>query len=212
MYQLIIILHVLFGLGIIGLVMMQQGKGADAGAAFGSGSSGGASGTVFGAQGAASFLSRATAVLAVLFFSSSLGLAIYHGQQGERTDIMDAPTKGVQQDMPFVKDAAPVAVPSIESQQAEIPVPQSDATVNKLVEKVLEAPVTKEAPEIIQQQQSFKEKTTESYEKVKASSIETGQVIQETTTEAVEQLQESSKKTVQTIEDSATSTIEKISE
>ena len=208
MYQLIIILHVLFGLSIIGLVMMQQGKGADAGAAFGSG--GGASGTVFGAQGAASFLSRATAVLAVLFFSSSLGLALYHGQQGERTDIMDTPVKGVQQDMPSVEGVAPV--PSIESQQAEIPTLQSDATVNKLVEEVLEAPITKEAPEVIQQQQSFQEKTTEAFEKAKASSIETGQAIKETTAETMEKTQESSKKTGQAIEDSATSIIEKLAE
>ena len=71
MYQVIIVIHVLLGLGIIGLILMQQGKGADAGAAFGTGSAG----SVFGAQGAASFLSRATAILATLFFITSLGLA-----------------------------------------------------------------------------------------------------------------------------------------
>ena len=71
MYQVIIVIHVLLGLGVIGLVMMQQGKGADAGASFGSGSAG----SVFGAQGAASFLSRATAILATSFFITSLGLA-----------------------------------------------------------------------------------------------------------------------------------------
>ena len=68
MYQVIIIGHVLVGLAVIGLVLMQHGKGADAGAAFGSGSSG----TVFGAQGSASFLSRTTAVLAAVFFTTSL--------------------------------------------------------------------------------------------------------------------------------------------
>jgi protein translocase SecG subunit len=56
MYQIIIIGHMVVGLAVIGLVLIQHGKGADAGAAFGSGSSG----TVFGAQGSASFLSRTT--------------------------------------------------------------------------------------------------------------------------------------------------------
>jgi preprotein translocase subunit SecG len=88
MYQVIIVVHVLLGLGVIGLVLMQQGKGADAGAAFGTGSSG----TVFGAQGAASFLSRSTAILATLFFTTSLGLAVLSGNQGGTTyDFMSAP-------------------------------------------------------------------------------------------------------------------------
>jgi len=87
MYQVIIIGHVLVGLAVIGLVLIQHGKGADAGAAFGSGSSG----TVFGAQGSASFLSRATGVLAAVFFSTSLGLAVLSGGAGSEIDLMDAP-------------------------------------------------------------------------------------------------------------------------
>ncbi len=67
----VLAVHVIVALGIIGLVLLQHGKGADAGAAFG----GGASGSVFGATGSANFLSRATAILAVIFFSTSLGLA-----------------------------------------------------------------------------------------------------------------------------------------
>jgi len=86
MYQVIIVVHVLLGLGVIGLILMQQGKGADAGAAFGSGSSG----SVFGAQGAASFLSRTTAILATLFFTTSLTLAVLSGQQSKTTDLMDS--------------------------------------------------------------------------------------------------------------------------
>jgi preprotein translocase subunit SecG len=66
-----LIVHVAAALGIIGLVLLQHGKGADVGAAFGSG----ASGSLFGATGSANFLSRTTAVLAVVFFFSSLGLA-----------------------------------------------------------------------------------------------------------------------------------------
>lgn len=87
MYQVIIVFHVLLGLGIIGLVLMQQGKGADAGAAFGSG----ASGSVFGAQGAASFLSRSTAILATLFFLTSLGLAVLNSHKGVAYDLMSEP-------------------------------------------------------------------------------------------------------------------------
>jgi len=87
MYQVIIIGHVLVGLAVIGLVLIQHGKGADAGAAFGSGSSG----TVFGAQGSASFLSRATGVLAAVFFATSLGLAVLSGGAGSDVDLMDTP-------------------------------------------------------------------------------------------------------------------------
>jgi preprotein translocase subunit SecG len=68
---LVIVLHVLIALAIIGLVLLQHGKGADMGSGFG----GGASSSLFGATGSANFLSRATAVLATLFFITSLGLA-----------------------------------------------------------------------------------------------------------------------------------------
>ncbi|OAH99966.1 preprotein translocase subunit SecG [Methylomonas methanica] len=84
MYQIIIIIHIFLGIGIVGLVLMQQGKGADAGATFG----GGASGSVFGAQGSASFLSRTTAIFATLFFITSLGLAVLSGYQGKKTDVI----------------------------------------------------------------------------------------------------------------------------
>lgn len=67
----LLIVHVLAALGVVVLVLLQQGKGAEMGAAFGSGSSG----SLFGATGSANFLSRTTAVLAVVFFLTSLGLA-----------------------------------------------------------------------------------------------------------------------------------------
>jgi preprotein translocase subunit SecG len=69
--NLILVVHVLVALGIIFLVLLQHGKGADMGAAFGSGSSG----SLFGATGSANFLSRTTAVLAAVFFLTSLALA-----------------------------------------------------------------------------------------------------------------------------------------
>ena len=68
---IILLVHVLAALGVIGLVLMQHGKGADMGAAFGSG----ASGSLFGATGSANFLSRTTAILAAVFFVTSLSLA-----------------------------------------------------------------------------------------------------------------------------------------
>jgi preprotein translocase subunit SecG len=82
---LAVVFHVLFAAAIVGLVLLQRGKGADAGAGFGAG----ASGTVFGARGSASFLSRTTAVLATLFFLSSLGLSYMFSQQKTPTSVMD---------------------------------------------------------------------------------------------------------------------------
>ena len=74
-----IVFHVLIAAAIVGLVLLQRGKGADAGAGFGAG----ASGTVFGARGSASFLSRMTATLAALFFATSLTLAYLGGRKPE---------------------------------------------------------------------------------------------------------------------------------
>lgn len=117
MYQVIIIGHVLVGLAVIGLVLMQHGKGADAGAAFGSGSSG----TVFGAQGSASFLSRTTAVLAAVFFSTSLGLAVLSGKSESDADIMDTPVaESVETEMPIV-DGEQVIVDDLVTIEAEVP-------------------------------------------------------------------------------------------
>ncbi len=94
--SLILIVHVAVGLLLIGLVLLQRGKGADAGAGFGAG----ASGTVFGARGASSFLSRTTAVLATLFFATSLTLAYLAGQPTAPTSLMeqgmDMPESGLQ--------------------------------------------------------------------------------------------------------------------
>ena len=84
--SVVLIVHVLISAAIIGLVLLQRGKGADAGAAFGSG----ASGTVFGARGASNFLSRTTAVLATAFFLTSLGLAYLGSQRAPVESMMDA--------------------------------------------------------------------------------------------------------------------------
>lgn len=103
----VLVVHVVAALGIIGLVLLQHGKGADVGAAFG----GGASGSLFGATGSANFLSRTTAVLAVVFFCTSLVLAYIatHRPQGS-AGVMDT-----------VQESSPVPTPSV-----SVPGPELD--------------------------------------------------------------------------------------
>jgi preprotein translocase subunit SecG len=140
MYQVIIVVHVLLGLGIIGLVLMQHGKGADAGAAFGSGSSG----SVFGAQGAASFLSRATAILATLFFLTSLGLAFLTGNTGEPVDIMDAPEISevpLTENVPQAPPAADLPVVTESLKDAEVVVKETAEEVSQQAQQATESAV-----------------------------------------------------------------------
>jgi preprotein translocase subunit SecG len=84
MELVIMVLHVVAALVVIGLVLLQHGKGADMGAAFGSG----ASGSLFGATGSANFLSRTTAVLAAVFFITSLGLTYYSANKSRDKGVM----------------------------------------------------------------------------------------------------------------------------
>lgn len=84
MQAILTVLHLLLAIGLIGLVLLQHGKGADAGAAFGSG----ASSTVFGARGSGSFLTRSTAVLATAFFLTSMVLAYFAARTGEPEGLM----------------------------------------------------------------------------------------------------------------------------
>ena len=81
-FQIILVIHVLLALGLVGLILIQHGKGADAGAAFGSG----AAGSVFGARGAHSFLYKLTAVLAVAFFVTSISLAYFASSETAALD------------------------------------------------------------------------------------------------------------------------------
>jgi len=99
------IFHVAAALGVVGLVLLQQGKGADAGAAFGSG----ASATVFGARGSGSFLTRSTAILATVFFLTSLTLAYFSGRAavpGSVTEIIapEAPAVVIEEKADVVPD------------------------------------------------------------------------------------------------------------
>jgi len=119
MQSLTLIVHVALAIGVIGLVLIQHGKGADAGAAFGSG----ASSTVFGSRGSASFLTRLTTILAALFFGTSLILfylaAHRDGGLGSVTDSLtpaaiEAPA--AESDLPNVEgEAAPAEGGATES-------------------------------------------------------------------------------------------------
>ena len=122
--NLIVVLHVLIALGIIGLVLLQHGKGADMGSGFG----GGASGSLFGATGSANFLSRTTAVLAAVFFASSLGLAYL------------ATTK--PREAGSVVDRAPAAQP-----KAEAPKPEPKNEKPQGAEQGVPAPAPKSVPQ-----------------------------------------------------------------
>jgi preprotein translocase subunit SecG len=82
---IILVVHVIAAAGLIGLVLIQHGKGADMGAAFGSG----ASGSLFGASGSANFLSRTTAVLAAVFFLSSMGLTYVTSHKPQAGSVME---------------------------------------------------------------------------------------------------------------------------
>lgn len=84
MHTILVVVHLFLSIGLISLILIQHGKGADAGAAFGSG----ASSTVFGARGSANFLSRTTGVLALLFFITSLTLAWMAMQTARDSGLM----------------------------------------------------------------------------------------------------------------------------
>lgn len=110
----VVVIHLMAALALVGLVLIQQGKGAETGASFGSG----ASGTVFGSQGSATFLSRLTAVLAAVFFITSLGLAFYASNKASvvRDAGLPAPAMqrevaplSIEEDVPVLEEQAPQA-------------------------------------------------------------------------------------------------------
>jgi preprotein translocase subunit SecG len=136
----VLIVHTLIALGIITLVLLQRGKGADAGAGFGAG----ASGTVFGARGSGSFFSRATAVLATAFFISSLTLAYLSSQRADAPDsllegapIVDEPADEV----PATGDEVPISdMPSLEPAEETAEMPAVEDTMPSLDEETAPAP------------------------------------------------------------------------
>ena len=123
---LILVVHVIAAFGIIGLVLLQHGKGADMGAAFGSGSAG----SLFGSSGAANFLSRATGAMAAVFFVTSLGLTVVATKKTENKGVMtkDASSQPVDpaqsQTLPAQIPSSPLTAPA---PAPVIPVPGSAA-------------------------------------------------------------------------------------
>lgn len=117
MQTILTVVHLFLAIGLVGLVLMQHGKGADAGAAFGSG----ASGTVFGARGAANFLSRTTAILAMLFFITSVALGYFAMEKkGTQADLMR------QVDGQAVAPSEPKK-PAVPAEDADVPqIPAGD--------------------------------------------------------------------------------------
>ena len=110
METLVWVIHIIAALGTIGLVLMQHGKGADMGAAFGSG----ASGSLFGSTGSANFLSRATAIFATVFFLTSLGLTYFSSHKSKPAGVMESHSL-VQPTVPA--DAAKQVVPVVPAQE-----------------------------------------------------------------------------------------------
>ena len=113
METLIWVVHVLAAVGVIGLVLMQHGKGADMGAAFGSG----ASGSLFGASGSANFLSRATGVLAAVFFATSLSLTYISSHKTKSAGVMATHKVDAKPAVPV----APASPDNAGSKAGEIP-------------------------------------------------------------------------------------------
>ncbi len=135
MQTIALVIHVFLALGVIGLVLIQHGKGADAGAAFGGGG-GGASGTVFGSRGSGSFLTRMTTLFALAFFGTSILLFYLASQRnttiGSVVDGVDIPAveapaqtdaPALESDLPAVEGADTPATPSSESDVPSAPTP-----------------------------------------------------------------------------------------
>jgi preprotein translocase subunit SecG len=120
MQTLVLVFHILAAIGIVVLVLLQHGKGADVGAAFGSGSAG----SLFGSAGAANFLSRTTAILAGVFFATSLGLTYFSmpTKSGGVTQSLGAPAPGAVESKPAAPaSSAPAPAGTPVEKPAEIP-------------------------------------------------------------------------------------------
>ena len=142
MQTFLLVIHVLLSISLIALILLQQGKGADAGAAFGSG----ASGTVFGSKGSASFLSRTTAILATLFFAVSLALAIVAHRQADYATDTDkyAVPATTDEGVASESDSDVPVVPAMDA-EAESDVPVVSDSADKVVDMIdMDAPAPAE--------------------------------------------------------------------
>ena len=118
METLVWVVHVLTAIVLVGLVLMQHGKGADMGAAFGTGSAG----SLFGSSGSANCLSRTTAVAATLFFITSLSLTYIYSHPAEKLGVMDKVNPAATQAAPAAPAGNPAGVgPADDSKAKDIP-------------------------------------------------------------------------------------------
>ena len=126
---LLLVVHLIVAVVVCGFVLMQHGKGADMGAAFGSGSSG----SLFGAAGSANFLSRTTAILATLFFLTSIGLTFYGTMKGKPAGVME---QGVMEKM------APAAASKAQDvpKPADVPQPSGAAPTGSVPQPAQNSP------------------------------------------------------------------------
>jgi preprotein translocase subunit SecG len=125
---LLMVIQIISAIGVIGLVLIQQGKGADMGAAFGSG----ASGSIFGATGSSSFLSRMTGVLAALFFVSTLTLSYIGSRHKDGVGVLANPITSTVPDQ---------AVPEVAKSSNDVPA--SEKSTDKVPEKSVGTSVPK---------------------------------------------------------------------
>ncbi|MEX1031894.1 MAG: preprotein translocase subunit SecG [Cellvibrionaceae bacterium] len=156
METMVIVFHVLAALAMIGLILLQQGKGAEMGASFG----GGASQTLFGSQGSGYFFSRMTAFIAVIFFVTSFSLAVIAKDKVAVSDTIGIPTlleqdagdvppaeddgaAAPRSDVPPVEQAPGSDVPPVEDGAADIPQSSADIPAASDVEEA-EAPETEQ--------------------------------------------------------------------
>ena len=115
MESIVWVVHVIAALGVIGLVLLQHGKGADMGAAFGSG----ASGSLFGVSGSANLLSRATAAMVTVFFITSLALGYIASHGGNRSSVIHMQKNSAQE--PAAEKAVDVPAPAGGSKADQVP-------------------------------------------------------------------------------------------
>ena len=181
METILLIIHVLVALALIGLVLIQQGKGADMGAGFGSG----ASGTVFGASGSASFMSRLTGGVAAAFFILTIILAIVSSKTAEHKNEVDAALSEpkVEKTIEADPDAAPV-VPGEESAEeddgAAVPAAPEEGAKEEAASEELK-------PEAEQFEEKAEVAAEEAKVEVKQIAVDTAEKVEEASKEAAEE-------------------------
>ena len=140
MGTILVVVHLFLAIGLVALILIQHGKGADAGAAFGSG----ASATVFGARGSANFLSRTTGFLALAFFVTSLALAWSAMQTARDAGLMTEETVAVpaETEVPLVDKSDVPAMPAEQKAESDVPVVPAETAVETTVDAAADQPAT----------------------------------------------------------------------